>query len=85
MPNKIRGYILSAFSGLLLVLIFPRFDLELIAWFALVPLFFSIQNQSCGKASFYGFITGMIFYFIGLSWIANTIVNYGKVQVFMCV
>ncbi|MFQ5717044.1 MAG: apolipoprotein N-acyltransferase [Nitrospinales bacterium] len=73
------GYLLSALSGLTLVLIFPRFDVEILAWFALVPLFFAIQNQSLGRASLYGFIAGMIFYFFGLIWIADTIVNFGHI------
>lgn len=73
------GYLLSALSGLMLILIFPRFDVEILAWFALVPLFFAIQNQSLGRASLYGFIAGMIFYFFGLIWIADTVVNFGHV------
>lgn len=74
-----KPYVLSVCSGLLLILIFPRFDMEILAWFALVPLFFAIQNQSLAKASLCGFIAGLVFYFFGLMWIINTIVDYGKV------
>lgn len=78
-PNlkNLRPLALSIFSGLLLVSIFPRFNLEAVAWVALVPLFFAIENQSLPRAALYGFLTGVIFYFCGLSWITITLVNYG--------
>ncbi|MFQ5672630.1 MAG: apolipoprotein N-acyltransferase [Nitrospinales bacterium] len=74
-----RPYLLSALSGLLLALVFPRFDLEILAWFALVPLLCAIQDQSPGRASLCGFIAGAVFYFLGLTWILNTIIDFGKV------
>ncbi|OGW19739.1 MAG: apolipoprotein N-acyltransferase, partial [Nitrospinae bacterium RIFCSPLOWO2_12_FULL_47_7] len=80
MPNlkNLKPLILSIFSGLLLVLIFPRFNLELLAWVALIPLFFAIENQTLPLAALYGFLTGAVFYFCGLSWITITLVNYGR-------
>ncbi len=40
---KKRDILLSLLSGILLVLSYPNFDLEFLAWFALVPLFYSMN------------------------------------------
>lgn len=65
----------------MLVLIFPRFNLDFLAWFALTPLFFLIQSQPLIRATLFGFWTGMVFYFFGLHWVTNTIINYGNLPV----
>ncbi|SVD90874.1 uncharacterized protein METZ01_LOCUS443728, partial [marine metagenome] len=77
--NRPASWILSALSGLFLILIFPKFNLEFLAWFALIPLLFSIQNQTLGAAAGRGFFSGMIFYFFSLNWVTNTLVNYGNI------
>jgi apolipoprotein N-acyltransferase len=64
-------------SGIVLVLIFPRFDVEVLAWFAFIPLFSAIEGQTPQRAALFGFITGMVFYAWGLSWVNNTLINYG--------
>jgi apolipoprotein N-acyltransferase len=55
--------------------------LEFLAWFALVPLLFAIQNQPLITVTLRSFFTGMIFYFFSLNWITNTLVNYGNIPV----
>ncbi len=70
-------YGLSALSGLLLAFSFPRFDLAPLALFALLPLYFAIHPLGWKKAAIQGFIAGMVFYSIALSWVVNTLVNYG--------
>ncbi len=77
--KRTPSWILSSLSGLFLILIFPRFNLEFLAWFALIPLFFAIQNQTLGAVAGRGFFAGMIFYFFGLNWVTNTLVNYGNI------
>ncbi len=72
---------LSTLTGVLLVLIFPRMDFEFLAWFSLVPLFFLIQDQPLARVTLFGFWSGMVFYFSGLLWVTNTIVNYGNLPV----
>ena len=79
--NRTPSWILSALSGLFLILIFPQFNLEFLAWFALIPLFFAIQNQPQKTVALRSFFTGMIFYFFSLNWITNTLVNYGNIPV----
>ncbi|MEA3493791.1 MAG: apolipoprotein N-acyltransferase [Candidatus Margulisiibacteriota bacterium] len=61
--------ILSALSGILLALAFPKFNLFWIAWFALVPLFIALGNTKNWKESVIcGFFFGTVFFGIHLSW-----------------
>ena len=77
--NRSSSWLLSALSGLLLILIFPQFNFEFLAWFALIPLLFAIQNKTLGAVAGYSFFTGIIFYFFSLNWVTNTLVNYGNI------
>jgi apolipoprotein N-acyltransferase len=76
-PYK-KSIILSLLSGFLLALTFPPFDLDFVAWVALIPVLFSIDGQKPLRALLYGFLCGMAFYLVGLSWIINTMVNFGS-------
>jgi apolipoprotein N-acyltransferase len=79
----LKPWALAAFSGMLLVLIFPRFDLEFLAWLAFIPLFIAIQDQPLARSAWLGFTTGMVFYFFGLHWVINTLTNYGKLPLWL--
>lgn len=84
-PKSINFY-LPSFSGTLLILIFPKFDLELVAWVALVPLLLSISMTDDRKTAFHsGFIAGFI-YFLGTTyWVVNSIYYYGHLPFFLSV
>lgn len=72
---------LSVVSGLILVTIFPRLDWSILAWTALVPFFFAIQGKTLKNVFWLGMTLGMAFYFFGLQWVTNTIINYGHLPV----
>jgi apolipoprotein N-acyltransferase len=74
-----KDYLAAIISGLLLAFAFPRFNLEFLAWFALVPLLFAIYGGNARRALKLGFVAGLVFYFITLSWVTNTLVNYGNI------
>jgi apolipoprotein N-acyltransferase len=74
-----KDYLKAIISGLLLAFAFPKFNLEFLAWFALVPLLFAIYTGSPRRAMRLGFVAGLVFYFITLSWVTNTLVNYGNI------
>ncbi len=74
-----RFWILSTLTGLALILVFPRFDLSFLAWFALVPLFFALWGQPARRVALGGFWAGFVFYFFGLNWVTNTLSNYGNI------
>ncbi len=76
-----RFWILSSLTGLALVLVFPRFELSFLAWFAFVPLFFAVWNQPALKVAAGGFGAGFVFYFFGLNWVTNTLSNYGNIPI----
>ena len=78
---KLKPALLSICSGIMLVLIFPRFNLDWMAWFALIPLFFALHEQPLYRVVLYGFVSGFVFYFFGLNWVTNTMVNYGNIPV----
>lgn len=76
---KKRDILLSLFSGILLILSFPLFDLEFLAWFALVPLFFSVEGKGLRRSFELGFLTGIIAFLGILYWIIVAVHTYGNV------
>jgi len=77
MLKETRPFVLSACSGVLLTLTYPEYNLEALIWVAWIPVFYAMENSSPQRAACLGFITGMVFYNTGLSWINNTLINYG--------
>lgn len=75
--KETKPFFLSAGSGLILALTFPGHNMEAFAWAAWIPLFFAMENAAPPKAALLGFVAGMVFYNCGLSWINNTLINYG--------
>ena len=68
---------LAVLSGLCLTLIFPFFDVEMLAWIAFVPLFYAIQDAPFKTAFGLGWLTGVIHFFGTLYWVTVTMVEYG--------
>jgi apolipoprotein N-acyltransferase len=79
MDMKKRDILLSLLSGLLLVLSFPNIDLELFAWFALVPLLVSMDGKTPLHGLILGFLTGFVFFLGTLYWIIVAIHTYGNI------
>ncbi|HET8761362.1 MAG TPA: apolipoprotein N-acyltransferase, partial [Nitrospiria bacterium] len=68
----------AAFSGLLLIVSFPRPQFALAAWLALVPLLLTVSNATSRRDAFLlGWITGVTFFTGSLRWLAYTMVHYG--------
>ena len=70
---------LAALSGFLLIFAFPRFNLEIIAWGALIPLFWSIRGKSPAQAALLGFVAGFSFFTGLLPWIYHVLSLYGHI------
>jgi len=60
---------LAILSGILLIFIFPRANLEFLAWIALVPLFLAIRGKSPKSAFGLGLLTGLVSFLGILYWI----------------
>ncbi|MCK9420503.1 MAG: apolipoprotein N-acyltransferase [Nitrospirae bacterium] len=76
-----RSLALAAFSGILLAVAFPAFDLHFLAWIALLPLFFALKGQSVKNGFWLGGISG-IAYFVGtVYWVTNSMHVYGGIPI----
>jgi len=80
---KKRDLLLSFLSGILLILSFPLFDLEFLAWFALVPLFYSIEGKGLYHRFILGFLTGLVAFLGILYWIIVAVHTYGNVPLIL--
>lgn len=67
-------------SGILLVLIFPKADLYLLAWIALVPFLVSLYGKKPRQAFVSGFLLGIPYFFGTLYWIYHSINYYGGIS-----
>src|SRR3989304_2314855 len=79
---KKRDVLLSFLSGILLILSFPNFDLE---FFALVPLFYSIEGKGLYDSFKLGFFTGFVSFLGILYWIIVAVHTYGNVPLILSV
>jgi apolipoprotein N-acyltransferase len=62
---------LGVVSAFLLVLSFPNFNLEFLAWFALIPLLFAISGQKPLRAFLISYLAGVIFFFGTIWWLIH--------------
>lgn len=74
----VRFFILPVASGLLLALSFPLFDIESLAWVALVPLLLAIRGSSWKTAFGQGWLAGLVFFAMTLHWVITAMHQYGK-------
>jgi apolipoprotein N-acyltransferase len=75
----VQDVILAVLSGILLILAFPQFNLEILSWLALVPFLWSINKKSLLRAAFLGFISGFTFFAGLLYWVYNVLTEYGHI------
>lgn len=75
---SIREIILPIVSGALVSLSFPSPDLEPLAWVSLVPLIISLKGRSMGSSFLHGWLTGFFYFLFTVSWVVNSMHNYGK-------
>lgn len=80
---KKKDILLSLFSAVLIILSFPDFDLEFLAWFAFVPLFYAIDGKTRLRAFFLGYVTGLISYLGILYWIIVAVHTYGNIPLIL--
>jgi apolipoprotein N-acyltransferase len=75
--NQHKTVITVILSSLLLFLSFPKYGIGLLAWFALIPFFYSIEEKSLFKSMVTGFSIGMLFHIGLIYWIVFVTVVYG--------
>ncbi len=71
---------LAMLSALLLVVSFPDFNLWLLAWIALAPIFFAIARRPQTKRSFLlGWLTGTLYFYGSCYWLTYSPIRYGGI------
>jgi apolipoprotein N-acyltransferase len=73
----LKKILLAALSGVMLTASFPPSTMSWMAWFALVPLLISLDNESASNGFRLGFIAGLVHYLTLIYWIINVISAYG--------
>ena len=73
------GGFLCLLAGLLLVLIFPWYNVAWLAWVAFVPLLMATRGMRWRTALLWGWISGCLGYLGILRWIPHTMINYGGI------
>ena len=74
-----RSLALAGASGLFLPLTFPKSDLGLLAWVALVPLHWALDGKSKFQAFWIGWLSGTIAFTGIMAWVVTAMNTYGKV------
>jgi len=74
-----RSLVLAGASGLFLPLSFPKSDLGLLAWIALVPLHWALDGKSKAEAFWIGWLSGTIAFTGMMAWVVTTMNTFGKV------
>src|SRR4030043_1707001 len=80
---KKRDILFSLLSGILLILSFPNYDLEFLAWIALVPLLYAIEEKRLFCSFKLGFLTGILSFLGILYWIIVAVHPYGNVPLIL--
>ena len=84
--DKIKNLCLACLSGVITALLFPVFNLEFLAWIALIPLLYAVYKSKGFKESFlYGLIAGIVSYVIILYWIVYTVSKFGALPYYIAV
>jgi apolipoprotein N-acyltransferase len=82
--SLIRQSTVALATGLLLLLSFPKFDLNFLAWVALAPLMKVIAGGITVRRAFWlGWLTGVSFTFLAENWIANSMIYFGDMLTFI--
>ena len=80
---KKKDILLSLLSGILVILSFPNFDFEFLAWFALVPLFYSIGGKGTFHSLLLGLLTGIVSFLGIIYWIIVILFGLGFIEWFL--
>ena len=78
-----KKLMLVVLSGLLLILSFPKYGSGIMAWAALIPLFFALKDATPREALKIGFLTGFVAHVGILYWIVYVVVQYGYLPIYV--
>ena len=62
LQTRFLEFTLAGLSAMFLILSFPKFDISLLAWFALTPLLVALEGKTPKEAFFLSYATGLVFF-----------------------
>ncbi len=80
-----QSLFIAALSGLLLTGAFPKIGWDWLAWFALVPLLYTLKDRNAGAGFRLGFITGLIHFLTLLYWLVPVMRTYGYLPAYLSI
>jgi apolipoprotein N-acyltransferase len=76
-----RSTALAVVSGLLLAAAFPKINISLLAWIALIPFFLSLRDQPVKNGFWLGGIMGVLYFAGTIYWVTNSVHFYGGIHI----
>jgi len=67
----INSMALVILSAVLLILSFPGFDFEFLAWFAIIPLLFAVEGKKPFQAFLVSWLAGILFFLGTIYWLVH--------------
>src|SRR5262245_20836686 len=78
--NTTTRLVLCVISGVALGVAFPKFDINLLAWVAFVPLLQAIEGERMRRVFGYAWFQGLVCYAVSLYWIEFTLHHFAGVN-----
>jgi apolipoprotein N-acyltransferase len=78
--NNATRAALAVASGLAMGLAFPKFDHGLLAWVALVPLFYAIEGERMRRVFWWAYLQGFASYVVQFYWIPIPLHDFADVR-----
>ena len=83
--NRSSRAALAVASGLALAMAFPKFDFNLLAWIAFVPLLYAIEGATPGRVFLWSWVQGLACNIAALYWITITLHTFAGVRIELAV
>ncbi len=79
----LTDYAIAAFSGMALAFSFQDFGLWPLAWVGMAPLLFILRGKAIHFGAALGFTAGMFYFGPTITWLSNTMIDYGQMPVWL--
>lgn len=85
MNPRVRTFLLAGASGCLYPLLFPSFNLGILAWVFLLPLHLALDEASPKQGFWLGWVAGIIAFIGTMYWVVTAMHVFGQVPLVMSV
>jgi apolipoprotein N-acyltransferase len=75
-PGTTMRTALVAVSGVMLAAAFPKYDLDLLAWIAFVPLLCAVRGRPLGSVFAYAWLQRVVFSAVSMWWTVETLTGF---------